>query len=148
MSTALARQISTRMKAKNISILTLEREAGLKTHAVRNILRGHSKRPSAETLQAIADMLGCTVKGLLEKQGLFANDENEGSKNELLSSVYKHPNLLLDVAKLVNTKASQKSLTVQQVFTSIEEIYLHSLHKDPRQADENFAEWFIDLIEE
>lgn len=64
MNTSVAKQISVRMKAKNLSILMLEREAGLKNHAVRNILRGKSKRPSADILQAIADVLGCTVKEL------------------------------------------------------------------------------------
>lgn len=148
MNTALVRQLSTRMKAKNLSISTLEKEAGLKTHAVRNILRGRSKRPSAESLQAIADILACTVKDLLENQEIFAKDENEDSKNELLNSSYKQTNLLLDVTKLVSAKAAKKRLTVQQILISIEEIYPHSPHKDPKYVDENFAEWFMDLMGE
>ncbi len=38
MSTPLAKQIFVRMKAKNLSIASLEREAGVSAHSVQNIL--------------------------------------------------------------------------------------------------------------
>lgn len=38
MTTAFARQIEARLKAKNMTVLELERLAGLKGHGVRNIV--------------------------------------------------------------------------------------------------------------
>ncbi len=150
MSTQLARQISARMKAKNLSVSTLEREAGLKTHAVQNILRGKSRKPSAELLQAVADVLGCTIKELLESQEIFEEDEETKSKNEILNAPYEHPTLFLETVKLVNAKLKEKKakISTQQAITCIEEIFFHSLQKDPSHVDQEFADWFIDLVED
>jgi transcriptional regulator with XRE-family HTH domain len=150
MSTALAQQLSTRMKAKNLSASTLEREAGLKTHAVLNILRGKSKKPSAEALQAIATILGCTVADLLSNQDIFFEEEEGRPKSDLLTTFYDHPILLEDTIKLVNKKILQNEfhLTVQQVLTCVEEIYIHSLQKNLSKADQDFADWFMDLMEQ
>lgn len=68
MKSALQNQITIRMKAKALSIAVLEREAGLKINAVRDILSGQSRKPSAETLQAIANGLECSVRDLLDKE--------------------------------------------------------------------------------
>jgi hypothetical protein len=45
----LTKQIAMRTKARDISIRELENKAGLKTHAIRNILRGKSKSSNAVT---------------------------------------------------------------------------------------------------
>ena len=57
MSAVLKEQIESRMRAKKLSIPQLERMAGLKIHAVRNILKGRIKNPTAENLRAIANVL-------------------------------------------------------------------------------------------
>lgn len=149
MSTQLAKQISMRMKAKNLSILALEREAGLKTHAVRNILRGNSKRPSAEIVQAVADVLGCTVKELLENQEIFQeNEEGSDSRDDLLQSPYTYPDLLVDTARHLNEELKQRKydLTVQQVLTCLEETYLRSCRQHPEKVDKEFMKWFLNLV--
>lgn len=148
MSTAIAKQISVRMKAKNLSILTLEREAGLKTHAVRNILRGRSKRPAADILQAVSDVLGCTVKDLLTNQEIFQEEDFSESKDERLNMTYKHPALYLETVQFVHEILQQKgqTATAKQAFTCFEEIYFHSAQKDPSKVDTEFGEWWIDLV--
>jgi transcriptional regulator with XRE-family HTH domain len=148
MSTSLSKQISARMRAKNLSVGTLEREAGLKTHAVQNILRGKSKNPSAKLLQSVADVLGCTVKELLESHEIFEDDESSDSKMEALNSPYVYSNLLVDTAQLIHEKLKKKKakVTNQQVLASIEEIFSYSLQKDPSHIDQDFADWYIDLI--
>ena len=65
MSSYLQSQIQTRMEAKKLSIYALEKKAGLKRSAARNILQGFSKKPSAEALKAIANVLECTVDDLV-----------------------------------------------------------------------------------
>lgn len=143
----VAKQITIRMKAKNFSVHTLEKEAGLKTHAVRNILRGKSQRPSADILQAVADVLGCTVRDLLQNQEIFQEDFTE-SKDEQLNEPYAYPTLYCDTVQFVNNVLRQKgyNVTVKQAFTCFEEIYFHSIQKDPTKVDREFGEWWIDLV--
>ena len=147
MSTQLAKQISTRMRAKNLTLQALEREAGLRPHAVQNILRGRSKKPSAEILQAVADVFGCTVKDLLHHQENSHEEELTQSKRELLSQKYEYPDLFLETVKFVNAalKEKENELSIEQFISCIEEIYLHSLQKNPSHMDQEFAEWWVDL---
>lgn len=148
MSTQIAKQISVRMKAKNLSILTLEREAGLKTHAVRNILRGKSKRPAADILQAVSDVLGCTVKDLLQNQEVFQEEDFSESNDERLNTTYAYPALYVETVQFVNEILQQKgeTATVKQALTCFEEIYFNSAQKDPSKVDKEFGEWWIDLV--
>lgn len=152
MATALARQIEARMKAKNISILTLEREAGLKGHGVRNIVRGKSKKPSAESLQAISDILGCTVKDLLGFKELF-DDTNLPTRESILSLPYKQTPLLSEVMAFVTTNWNKggengdKTLTTHQLLTCINEIYTHSRQRSTDHMDQNFAQWYLSILE-
>lgn len=148
MSTPLAKQIEARLKAKDLSVTMLERAAGLKTHAVQNILRGKSKKPSAELLQSIADVLGCTIKELLSSPDIFHEEELVKTKREVLEAPYQQPEILEKIVKMVNKKVLERrgDLTNQQVFTYIQEVYLHSLQKEPPHIDQEFVDWYIDLI--
>ena len=65
MGSALKEKITERMEAKNLSIAELERRAGLSIHSVRNILKGRIKKPSAQSLQAIAEALECSIVDLM-----------------------------------------------------------------------------------
>jgi len=148
MSSSLAKQISARMKAKNLTINDIEKEAGLKTHAVRNILRGKSKRPSAEILQSIADVLHCDIRELLSKDESQEDNLFEIQK-EILNSLYEYPKLFIDTAQALNKKFDEKGIkvTIKQYISCVEEVYIHSLQKDPRKVDLDFVDWFVDLIE-
>lgn len=149
----IAQQVQVRMRAKHLSIPELESQAGLKTHAVRNILRGKSKNPSAVNLQAIADVLGCSVKDLLETPEVLEEGPQTASLEKVLQATYskydkKH--LLPEVVKTVETlvQKQKKDLTIEQFLTSVKEIYLHSLQKDPTKVDIDFAEWFMGIMTE
>lgn len=147
MSTSIVKHISTRMRAKNLSLSELEKEAGLKRNTVQNIMRGRSKRPSADIMQAVADVLGCSVKDLLTQEEVSYEENLSQSNKELLSHEYEHPELFSEIVVFVNTalKNKENKLTIEQFMSCIQEIYLHSLQKDPSQIDEEFAEWWIDL---
>lgn len=148
MITPLARQILARLKAKNISVHTLEREAGVKPHAVVNIIRGASKKPSAELLQAVADVLGCTIRELLENKDIFKNEESAKTKTEILESSYEMPELLKNTLNIINDKlkGKEKNILIQQVLNCVEEIYIHSLQRTPPEIDKNFVDWYIGLM--
>lgn len=148
---SISQQIDIRMTAQKISIMELESKAGLKTHAVRNILRGKSKSPSAINLQAIADVLGCSVKDLLATPEVLEEGPHTASLEEVLQarySKYDKKHLLPEVVKTVEDlmRNQKKELTIEQVLTCVRETYLHSLQKDPTKVDMDFAEWFMGLM--
>lgn len=151
MSLKLAQQIEVRMKAQNISIMSLENKAGLKPHAVRNILTGKSKRPSAVNLQAIADTLGCSIKDLLSESPISQEEASGFSRDDILKMKYpelSNHNLIYEVVKVVDSLLRQKNVTVDQFFVCLQEVYLQSIQKDPRTVDREFATWFVDLMTE
>jgi len=88
MNMTLVQQIEARMKVQNISVMALENKAGLKSHAVRNILTGKSKRPSALHVQAITEALRCTVKDLLTTPSFMRNEQDDFSREEILIKRY------------------------------------------------------------
>ncbi len=151
MSHKLAQQIEARMKVRNISIMSLENKAGLKPHAVRNILTGKSKRPSAVSLQAIADVLGCSVKDLLTTPPVLQEDTFCLSMEEILKTKYyqrSNQNLMSETVKVVESLLLHKDITVEQFLVYLKEVYIRSLQKDPRKVDQEFATWFINLMVE
>lgn len=148
MSTHLANQISSRMRAKNFSVAALEKEAGLKNHAVRNILRGKSKRPSAEVLLVVADVLGCSINDLMVKEEIFDNTGYSGDKQGILNSDYRPSDLMEQIVKVVNGTVLQKrkKLSLRQFLDCVEEVYIHAFQKDSG-VDERYADWFVDLLD-
>lgn len=65
MTSVVKEKITEYMKAEKLSIAELERRAGLSIHSVRNILKGRIKKPSAQSLQAIAEALNCSLSDLI-----------------------------------------------------------------------------------
>ncbi len=146
--TAIAKQIDARMKAQNFSIMTLETKADVKPHAVRNILTGKSKSPSAVNLQAIADVLGCSVKDLLATPTVLQEEKDNKSLEDLLEEKHVGSFLMRDCVNVIEEylQKTKKSITTVQFLTCVREVYLHSLQKDPQKVNKDFAEWFIDLM--
>lgn len=92
--TPIAQQIDARMKANDFSIMQLEAKAGVKPHAVRNILTGKSKSPIAVSLQAIADVLGCSVKDLLSAPTGLEQEEFRKPLEDLLNENHVSSSLM------------------------------------------------------
>jgi len=149
MGTAIAKQISLRMKIKEFSVEALEKAAGVRRHTVRNILRGGSRRPNAITLQAVSKVLGCTIDDLLGQADNFQEENILELEKTLRSSTYKNTGLLLSVVKHLCDQVTQRNhnFTVHQILLSIEEIYLYSFHKGLETVDEGFTKWFLDLMD-
>lgn len=144
----IAQNIDARMKASNLSIMALETKTGLKPHAVRNIVTGKSKNPSAVNLQAIADALGCTVKDLLTLPSGI-QQEKPKSLEDVLQESHRNSPLMEECVHVVDKllQKAHKSPTTAQYLTCVREVYLQSLQRTPQSVNEAFAEWFIDLIE-
>src|SRR5271155_5297523 len=108
MATALQIRLKHLMQEKNLRTSDLEKLAGLKMSAVRNILLGKTKHPKAETLQAIVDVLGCTIADLLGKD-LPKEEANPSPKLE-------NPQLFLEAAQALVSLLEQgnSNLTLDQ----------------------------------
>lgn len=141
MSAYLQRQIQTRMESKNLTIYSLEKRAGLKRSAVRNILQGFSKKPSAEVLQAIAEVLECSLDDLVgpvERSPVHkvSTTRDDSAWNE---------ELYIDAVKMVSSILDENnvSLKLNQVINLANETYKYSLAKGSGHADKDFTKWLV-----
>ncbi len=143
MESGLQKRIKTYLDKTGLSVAALERKAGLKTNVARNILRGQSKRPTGETLQAIAKVMECSVQDLLEGRPSSSTGEVGVSPHE--SPILQHPEILKETLDsiLKTIKENNYKMTLRQVVLILEETYAYTLTKSPPQIDKNFIEWFI-----
>lgn len=138
MATLLQTRLKHLMQEKSLRTSDLEKLAGLKISAVRNILLGKTQHPKAETLQAIAEVLGCTVAELLGKDSSPQEDLNSSPKLEC-------PQLFLESVKafLSHLEKEEANLTLDQAWLIIKETYTYSSQNDPKKVDERFAKWLF-----
>lgn len=141
--------IRKKLNEHNLSVAELERRAGLKGSAVRNILRGHSKKPNFQILQAIATVFGCEVNDLLDAENEVENSEKldkKLKKKELLT--LEDPKLFLQVGETViaSLQPKHKDITLDQLLKIIKESYAYSIKQEPKEANVRFIEWMIDKI--
>ncbi len=150
MQTRVQREIQTRMVAKNLSVAALEKKAGLRMSAVRNILRGQSKRPSAEILQAIARTLECSLTDLLgENYAGLTQPHNSESAQASKSCPFEHPQLFVEASQVITDLLAEKkhNLKLNQVLELVEQVYLYSQHNDKNnKVDKKFASWVVDRL--
>lgn len=141
--TFLQRRLTNYLEATGLSVVGLERKAGLKTNAVRNILRGQSKKPTAETLQALANVMKCTVADLLGVKMETFKSEIRPLYDE--TPLLEYPELLNESLHTVLQiiKDNNYKLTVQQTLLIVGEVYAYTIKKNPPKIDQDFVEWFI-----
>jgi transcriptional regulator with XRE-family HTH domain len=137
----LATKIKHLAEENKLSVLALEKKSGLKTGAVRNILTGHSKKPSAEILLAISKVLGCSIGELLDE------DSEKKPENKLRQKMFiAHIELLRQVVNYsIDFYLKHKiDLTNVDFFDEIMQIYLYSVRDDRNEFDEKFADWLLE----
>jgi transcriptional regulator with XRE-family HTH domain len=138
----LQEQIENRMQDKNLNARELERRAGLKISAVRNILSGQSKNPGIEVIAAIAKLLNCSTDELL---GLEQEKLKSETPKQKVISVWDY-NLYENCLKEVHNYLQSKSIKPQaeQILFFIREAYIYSLEGKDKKADLRFIKWIID----
>ncbi len=141
MTSVVKEKITEYMKAENLSIAELERRAGLSIHSVRNILKGRIKKPSAQSLQAIAQALNCSLSDLIK-----ADNITFLQKKEKISPPIDYPDLMLECTKIVLglIVASSSQSSVDEYLDIVRKVYAYSSKEEPRKADLKFAEWLIE----
>lgn len=143
MTSIIAQKIKNRMAEKRFTVASLEREAGLKVHAVRNIILGKSKNPSADTLKAVADVLECTVDDLLSHEDsttLSSPKDNEAERSLVKIS---EPELYFEVTQEALALFSSNSITptFKDLSFIILEAYLYSIENNEGKTDRSFMKW-------
>ena len=146
MQSGLQKRIKNYLDATGLSVSSLEKKAGLKTNVARNILTGQSKKPGAVTLQAIADVIGCSVQDLLGVRKKFHQVEPTIRFDE--SPVVDNVDLLKEAFQcILNVAAENKyDLTVQQICLILEEVYSYTSKKTPPKIERHFVEWYMKKV--
>ncbi len=123
------------MQDKGLGVAELERKSGLKPNAVRNILSGHSKRPSAQMLLSISRVFGCSIVDVL--------GEPEADSLLLVSDNAFYVNITGAISRIIEDNYSDKRVSFYDMAEFIKEIYQYSLRSTYPNPDLNFAGWFI-----
>jgi transcriptional regulator with XRE-family HTH domain len=155
MPSYLQQQLQTRMEAKQLSVYALEKKSGLNRNAVWYILRGLSKKPRAEALKAIADVLECTVDALLgprenDAVALATLPSKSYKLDQKLDAAIKenhkwNEKLYQDAMKLVSKTIADRKLDLKfdQIMAFISETYKYSVAKSSDKADKDFVNWLF-----
>jgi transcriptional regulator with XRE-family HTH domain len=149
MNTSLQKNIKTRLREKNITTNQLEKLAGLKASAVRNILLGRSKNPSANLLLAISEVLECSITDLLgtnESPYISNKNEKKGNDSYLNQDIPYNKKLILETINTLEScflELGVKPNAPQFIFC-LKEIYLYSIGKHDDKIDKKFAHWLVE----
>ena len=128
----------------------LSREAGLNDYVVHNILRGSSKKPSADKVDALARVLGVSSAYLLygdpdpELVPEFAKEKIPW--DGILYSKAIH--LAEAICKKKHIKFSSSVEYKKKIMQYAQKIYLYAIKKGDNFADEVFAEMIIEEVYE
>ncbi|MEK6733866.1 MAG: helix-turn-helix transcriptional regulator [Pseudomonadota bacterium] len=139
----LQEQIQTRMVDKNLNARELERRAGLKISAVRNILSGKSSNPGIEVISSIAKLLGCSTDELI---GTAAQSSNKPEAAKPKAITVWNYDLYQSCLKEVQNYLQSNNLKAQaeQILSFVRETYVYSLAGNNNKADMRFVKWIID----
>lgn len=79
---------------------------------------------------------------------MFAPKEVLKTNQEIINQKFEHSELFSQTVTLLLKTIKEKNITlsIQQILICVEEIYLYSLAKNPKQVDKKFSEWFIGLM--
>lgn len=141
MTTVLQRTLQGYLDKNGLTVAGMERDAGLKINVIRNILRGQSKRPTAETLQALSRLMGCSIQDLLsEDETTVSTKPHSQTETKILS-----PEILTQIVEVVFQVCKEKGreLTIRQLSGILEEVYTYSMAKKPPAVDKTFIEWYV-----
>ena len=145
-------QLRSHISRSNLTVRDVERLAGLKRCALSNILEGKSKKPSLDTLQATAKVLGCALSDLVE--GLEGEDTThfqlglEDVQKPLVLPV--RASLLSEIIKMLDTcfKNISYEPNLEQFWQCVLRVYSYTLGSGESTPDPKFAEWLVNKFKE
>jgi transcriptional regulator with XRE-family HTH domain len=141
MHSNLAKKIRTLIDEKNLSVQGLEKKAGLSINSIRNILTGHSKKPSAEHLLAISRVLGCSIGELLDEE-ISNRSQSPLFKELTFANLELLEKIFLYIVSFHNER--KKPLTNKELYDATEKIYIYLIKNNKGDFDKDFADWYLD----
>ena len=141
MTDRLSLNIKQLIDDQNLSIQGLEKKSGLKTNAVRNILTGHSKKPSAEILLAISRVLGCSVEDLYGEKSHEQSSAQAAAQETPIQDKALFEQTCQEVLRFHQENALP--FTAKQFLDDVIQIYFYCLQSQTRAFDERFAQWLL-----
>lgn len=141
MSSNLAYKIKRLAHSQSLSIMALEKKSGLKNGSIRNIVSGHSKKPSAEHLLAICKVLGCSIGELLDEDLALKNQEKP-----FPDIIFQQKDLLHQTINHVLNFMKKNNITIKnkELYEAVEKIYLYIERKNNNEFDSEFADWYLE----
>ena len=142
----LRERLLQKIEKKNLSVLALERKAGLKSHAIRNIIAGRSKKPHTVILEAAVKVLGCSI------EELFSEHKKEISSHSLLENFKLEKTTLINNTRLFRNSVdlvlsiyehNNYTPFMEQIMLIIKIVYDFSDKEQEDEPDKRFAEWII-----
>ncbi|OJW51121.1 MAG: hypothetical protein BGO67_12390 [Alphaproteobacteria bacterium 41-28] len=146
----LGSKIKSHISKANLSVRDLERLAGLKRSAVSNILEGKIKKPSLDTLRAIAKALNCSLTEFLELEEL----ETSVRLHFPLSPPQEQINFPVHLPLLYETmdilshcfKNNNYDPNLDLFLQCVKRVYIYALGNGENKIDPKFAEWVVDSV--
>lgn len=147
MKSSLRDEIKKRLEAKHMSVNALEKEAGINKGTVQNIMRGKSKHPRIDLLQAIATSLECSVTELLGQE--MEHVETEPSYIVEAPEVRQkqwNANLYMECLQFACNACEARNIHPfkEEILPLIDEIYEYSLRSGTGSVDTNFGEYLLE----
>lgn len=133
---SVAKKIREKIDEQQLSVQAFERKAGLKIHAVHNILSGKSTRPSIDVLIAVAKTLGCTVNDLVSEE----NESPQRKKDVTFGDLKLMSRILSFLASFFENE--EKEINSADLYSAIQEIYSFCEKNKGGEFDEAFAVWW------
>jgi transcriptional regulator with XRE-family HTH domain len=142
----LRAQIKSRIENMAINIRALERKAGLSVGTLNNIINGASANPTAETLNALANVFECSVDELLNRPKKVVTEQQNNNTLKALESFQWNPSLFNSIIHELNNQilAKKTPLNAGKALYISEEVYLYCLKKQKNDVDSSLIEWLLD----
>lgn len=142
MSTILKQKIQEYIDAQRYSIRELERQTGLGSNTIHNILSDRSKSPTIETVIKIADALNCSLDELLDRKKFTNHKQKRLSNSTFALDIKLFQDICIFINEFIETNATSDLKLTDAVFY-IEEIYKYCFSNTSKQFNEEFAKWFL-----
>ena len=141
-------RIQEKIAEKDLSVHSLEKQAGLKRGVLQNVLYGRSKNPGIEIIRALAETLECTVSDLIgENKPSFAS-RPEAQKQPSSSSepfISWNADLYKKCFDKVDKITKKEGMTLSNAKTLdfVNEVYQYTIEQERPTPDDYFIKWLL-----
>lgn len=141
MDSALKRNIKTQLERNRLSISELERRAGLKPSAVRNILDGRSKKPNIEMLRAIAKQFDQGVDALISEEEDALTGTNESSKSKYGFDTILYHDVFHELTRMIGE--NNIKVTIDEFQSYAKQVYDYCIESELTFIDKRFVKYTL-----